>query len=165
VKNARFFVTVVLVLATLGVASACDGFRASKQAQTQKQVQEGDQKLAAMSAVESDLTKRSLFLTDAVVYGRQVSAKTMAEAQNWRRFSKAERGLIKESLAKYLALSNEVLGLDAKRGIYLDRKETFDAKRDAAQMYQKSIEDFEKVNGENYEPKRDGNPQEILRTA
>jgi hypothetical protein len=155
VKNARFFVTAVLVLATFGVGISCSGNRDRKQQQA-KQVQKGTQKLAEMSAVESDLTKRSLYLTDGLY-----AVKTMAEQQNWMRFSKADRGLIKESLAQYLALSNEVLGLDAKRGIYLDRKETFDAKREGASMYQKSIENFEKVNGENFEPKP-GSSQEIL---
>lgn len=157
-KSARFFVTAVLIFGTLSTVVACKGGRNRKQ----EMVKQGDAKITEMSAVESDLEKQSIYFTPRAMNGRLMSPVEMAKTQNWRRFSKAERGSIKASLAHYLKLSNEVLEIDAQPGVYVDRKDQFNALKNSAEKFQKSLEDFETTFGENFEPKLDGAPQDVL---
>lgn len=167
-KSGRFFVTFVCLMTT-AVLMACEAFRtashtpgqpqASHQPQTAQTVEaaaaEANAKLEQIGALEAEMVGRYLFNFESIhdLQGRRVKVEIMAMDYNWRRLSKAERTLAKQRLAQYLSMVNEILEMDARRGLYLTRKQQVLSRRDAAVSYQRSLENFEKIFGENYEAK------------
>lgn len=145
----RIFVTLTLLLGTVAPLAGCKPFRAKPG--TSEQIEIGDQALTQAATLEKELADQRL--------GLSVAPNT---EYNWQKRSKSERWEAKRKLAQYLSLINKVLELDARRGLYVTHKEELLAKRDAATLRQRAIEDFEKIFGENYEPKHKGEDQPDL---
>lgn len=139
----RILVTLSLLIGTAALAVACKPFQ--RKSSTEQQRQQGDQALVQAAAVEKELAGFNLSLL----------VNDPKQDYNWQKRSKAERQEMKRMLARYLTLSNTVLELDARKGLYLIRKDEVVAKRNAATERQRSLEDFERVFGENYEPSKD----------
>lgn len=139
----RILVTLSLLLGTAALAVACKPFRGKST--TEEQVQQGDRALVQAASVEKDLAKFNLSLL----------VNNPNQDYNWQKRTKAERQEMKQMLARYLTLSNTVLELDARKGLYVTRKDEVVAKRNAATERQRSLESFERIFGENYEPSKD----------
>ncbi|MGZ3723747.1 MAG: hypothetical protein ACXVA9_12480 [Bdellovibrionales bacterium] len=191
-KLGRFFVTSVVLLG-MALVVACDGHSArekdgqdqhdknqekakakaaSDAATTQEKtalVQEGNAKIIqAMSMQRELMNKFSLFIaSEPKIYRNQIlHTRDFAEKFNWRPLHKAERREIEGKLALYLQLLNRVLEIDSKNLISIDNREQILTSRDSAALFQKGLEDFERVYGQNYEPKEDAEtPQQRPRSA
>lgn len=141
----RFFVTIVLVLGTLAYG-ACSPKKENTQA---KLVREGSQKLTQSSETEIDLQKYHILIPPPK--GKR------ALAYNWLRLNRTERHDAREKLARYVALTSRVQEIDTTRGLYIENKALFLLQAESALEYQRGLENFERIHGENYEPK---NPKE-----
>ncbi|NJL25490.1 MAG: hypothetical protein HC902_10170 [Calothrix sp. SM1_5_4] len=139
VNQWRFFVTAVLLI-TMGQMVACN---TKSRDLKREDVRLGAEKMARARIISAELESK---------YSLPV-AKSNAGRADWSRLSKVRRNNAKELLAEYVSLLSGVLQLDAKKGIYVDHKDILIAWRDRAFDYQKSLEDFERAFGENYEPK------------
>jgi len=142
----RFLVTTTLLLGTL-IGVGCKPFKS--RVATKDQIEMGNESLAQANEVEKGLARYNLAL-----------AMPMPNLDyNWKKRTRAERQELKRMLAHYLALSNSVLELDARKGLYVTHKEAVTGKRDAASEKQRSLETFEAIFGENYEPGKDAADQ------
>ena len=178
VKLGRFFVTAVVLLAMADVV-ACNGHSTSGDGGSSAQpksnpenavlVQEGNAKIIAATSLQRELmNKFSLFIaSEPKIYRNQVlHTRDFAEKFNWRGLHKTERREIEGKLALYLQLVNRVLEIDSKSLITIDNREQILTSRDSAALFQKGLEDFERVYGQNYEPKEDvQNPAARTRSA
>jgi hypothetical protein len=136
-RNALFFVTAVTLM---GSFAACS----KKHNVYRQEVQVGNEKLDQATAVENELRTLNVNLDGA-------SAKKLDK--NWfMQFSLDERRKVKEDLSHYLSLVNDIMALDARRGLVVTHKDQIISKRDNATAFEKLLEDFESVYGENYKP-------------
>jgi hypothetical protein len=135
VKSWRFFVTNVLILGT-AVLLACT----AKGEKRTNQVSEGNQRIQAAASAQNELNLR---------YKIEFGAKF-----DWNKLSKDERQGAKEKLAEYVSAITRTFEIDAKKGVYLTEKEVLQKQLDSAMALQKSLENFERVYGENFEPKK-----------
>lgn len=136
-KSGRFFVTNVLILGTAAFL-ACT----SKTDRRSVQVNEGNQQIKAATVVQSELAAKY----DIVL---STSAKF-----DWNKLSKKDRQVAKEKLAEYVSAITRTFEIDAKKGLYLTKKEVLQRDLESAMGLQKSLENFERVYGENYEPEK-----------
>lgn len=135
-KSWRFFVTSAFILATAAIL-ACT----SKTEKRSAQVAEGNQQIRAAAAVQSDLELNfKLSLGDARF--------------EWNKLSRSQRQTVKEKLAEYVAAVTRTFEIDAKKGLYLTKKEILQKQLDGAMALQKSLETFERTYGENFEPQK-----------
>ncbi|MBX3020636.1 MAG: hypothetical protein KF799_03075 [Bdellovibrionales bacterium] len=158
---ARFFVTFVPFVCMASIV-ACEASHTAKKASDKaatadgKQIiAEGNEKLSKAMALQAELHKEYSIVLQEVrdQQGRAVKTSVLAIDYQWRILTKEQRRSAKEKLAQYLALSSEILELDARKGFYVTNKDQVTAARDAAYSFQKSLENFEKMVGENFEPK------------
>lgn len=163
-KITRFFVTAVLFVFT-AYLMACDAYHsankstsnpsASAQQTAQLQTARADNaKLEQAMALKTELAATFRIILDDVrdPKGQVVKGTVMAVDFKWS-MSKAQRRAAKEKLTKFVALSGEILEIDARKGVYVTNTDRVIAARDAASGYLKSLETFEKIRGENFEPK------------
>jgi hypothetical protein len=159
-KSARFFVTTALFVGT-AFLMACEAYHHSENAKPGASAK-GDvalnlsnAKLEEAMTVQAELSRTySIILNDIRdSNGRLVKGTSLAQDYEWRCLAKAERRSVKEKLAQFMALASEVLQVDARKGPYLTNKERVTNSRDVAFAFQKSVEAFEKLVGENFEPK------------
>ena len=136
-KSGRFFVTSVLILG-IAVLLACT----SKTDKRSVQVNEGNQQIKAATVVQNEL---------ATKYAIVLSASNKF---NWSKLNKNERQVAKEKLAEYVSAITRAFELDAKKGLYLTKKEILQQSLESAMGLQKSLENFERVYGENFEPQK-----------
>lgn len=162
-KSSRFFVTAVLFVST-AVLMACDAFHRTNKPETpvsatDKAVADGNAKIEQFMALKQELEREHQIILQDMrdPQGRLIKASALAQDYEWRNLSKAQRMAVKEKLSRYLALASEVLELDARKGIYVDQVERVIGTRDAAYRFQKSVENFEKIVGENFDPKPNPN--------
>ncbi len=136
-KSARFFVTSVMILGTAAFL-ACT----SKTDKRSVHVSEGNRQIKVAAAVQTEL---------AAKYNMVLSAPAKFD---WNKLSKNERQGAKEKLAEYVSAVTRTFEIDAKQGLYLTNKEILQKSLESAMGLQKSLENFERVYGENYEPKK-----------
>ena len=151
-KLGTFFVTTALLI-VMGALTACPS--AKQQETSSSQIQQGNLQMQKALSLEAELAGGySIYFFQVIdPAGKRINPEVMAQDYNWRRLSKAERLLVKEKLATYIALIEQVLSLDAQKGLYVTNKELVLNKRDIALSFQKNLEVFEKIVGENFEPK------------
>lgn len=135
-KPGRIFVTNVLILATAAFL-ACT----SKSDKRSAQVKEGNKQIEAASAAQGELNAKF-----------KVSLASESRI-DFNRLSKADRQTLKETLAGYVSAVTRTLEIDAKKGIYLTQKEVVQKQLGVAMNLQKSLENFERTYGENFDPK------------
>ena len=153
-KSERFFVTAVIILgmATITACNINRGREHAAQAEQDRNVAlaaEGNAKIKATKDLENELaTKYKLVIpTDSV-------GCTKADFK-WRSVSKEARHEIEGKLAQYLQLVNRIFEIDSKHLIAIDNRDLLVNARNSAEALQKGLENFEQVNGTNYEPKID----------
>ena len=135
-KSWRFFVTSAFILATAAFL-ACT----AKTEKRSAQVIEGNQQIKTAATVQADL---------------QLNFKISLNesAFDWNKLSKSARQSAKEKLAEYVASVTRTFEIDAKKGLYLTKKEVLQKQLDGAMILQKSLENFERTYGENFEPQK-----------
>ncbi len=148
-KLGRFFVTVttLLCLSLLTVVSA--RHTVVHESTSEGLVHEGNAKLA-----EAQVLQRELAHKFNVVIGSETSA---THAIKWNGFSKLQRLEVQSGIAAYLSLLNRVLQIDAQKNITIEHREQVVASRHSAEALQESIENFEKIYGQNFETKSSEN--------
>lgn len=134
-KSWRFFVTSAFILATAAIL-ACT----AKTEKRSAQVIEGNQQIRAASAAQNGLLSFKISLTET--------------SFDWNKLSKSERQVAKEKLAEYVAAVTRTFEIDAKKGLYVTKKEVLQKQLDGAMALQKSLENFERTYGENFEPQK-----------
>lgn len=156
----RFFVTFVLVLGTLAYG-ACSPKKTNVQAEL---VKEGSEKLREADAVEAQLRRFQILFSPSKeeMAGKSGNSEDMAQSYDWTRLTRVERHLVREKLAKYMTLASRVQEIDTQRGLYIENKDVFLLKVSVALSYQKSLENFERTFGVNFEPK---NPKQQPKVA
>jgi hypothetical protein len=144
-KTTRFFVTAALILGTAAFV-ACN----RKTDKRTSQFQEGNQQIQAAAGAQSDLAAQFKISLDS------------ASGFNWNSLSKDQRQSAKEKLAGYVSAVTRTFEIDAKKGLYITKKEVLQQQLNQAMSLQKSLENFESVYGENFEPKKleDQNPKD-----
>jgi len=151
-RTGRFFVTYVLILAT-AVLAACTPKKEKRQAQ----VREGNQQIQAAARAQNELgEKYKIILVPGEVHsssGKTANAQNVAEDFNWHRLTREERQGAKETLAAYVTAVSRTLEIDAKKGVYMTGKEILQYQLESARAYQRSLEEFEVIYGESYNPK------------
>jgi hypothetical protein len=157
VKTGRFFVTAVVFL-SMALAVACDADRRSREAAGRQQhetnaqlAKEGNEKLGQAQVLERSLEAdyKLTINTNPKVTNAQV--KATIEKFPWKSLHLIARRDIQGKIARYLQLMNRVIEIDSKRLITVDFRERVLAGRDSAEVIQKTIEKFEKANGESYD--------------
>ena len=136
-KSGRFFVTSVLILGTAAFL-ACTG----KTDQRAAQVNEGNRQIQTAAAVQTELNTKYKVSLDAM------------NAFDWNALSKNDRQVVRERLAEYVSAVSRTFEIDAKKGLYITQKEVLQRHMDNAILLQKSLEQFERTYGENFEPKK-----------
>jgi type IV pilus biogenesis protein CpaD/CtpE len=136
-KSKRFLVTSVLFFGTLALV-ACT----SKTDKRSAQVDDGNRQIKAAAVAQNELAaKFNIALSDPAKF-------------DWNKLSKNDRQSVKEKLAEYVSAVTRTFEIDAKKGLYLTKKEILQRQLDSAMGLQKSLENFERVYGENFEPKK-----------
>jgi hypothetical protein len=142
-NSGRFFVTAVVLLATL---PACSKFKAAREGNaslTQEQVKTGADLLDQANALELEIGQKY-----------KIDLKNPAlPLSELEKMSEEDRAQLKEKLYQYQSKANAVLALDARHGYYLYKKEIVIGKCNSAAKLQQSILDFEGSKGERYDPK------------
>lgn len=159
-KTGRFFVTFVLVLITVLVCN-CHGRRQPKAV-----VSEGNTALTHAMIVGNDLTRRHQMRVqvqepNGVAVPQRLRTETLAHDYNWKRLSLTERQEIKGKLNDYIASLSRALEIDSQKGVYITHRDSVLRWRENALSYQRSLEDFEKIVGETFDPKRSGEIQPV----
>ena len=146
-RNRRFFVTYVVILGLLAILadSAASLLRASRSHSPSALAQTGNEKLQESQSVRVELQAQ---------YGIDVESVKNAHQFNWKVLTKDQRRDIQAKLATFLSLVNQVLVIDAQKNITIDHRGLLLQARDSAEAFQKAIETFEQVYGENYRPDR-----------
>jgi hypothetical protein len=166
VKSGRFFVTAVVLLGMAGFV-ACDSHRVTREKDGQKAhddkaalVQEGNAKIVQIQALQESLSRDFGVVIAQNVKGiRAQSQRAHDLADKLTVLRKEARRELQGKLAQLLQLINRVLEIDSKNLITIENREKIFASRDSAELVQKSVEDFERVSGENYDPKDDAQPR------
>lgn len=156
-KTGRFFVTAVVFLG-MALAVACDANRRSREAagreqhQTNEQLaKEGNEKLGQAQVLERSLEADYKLTINTNPKAPSAQVKAAIEKFPWKNLHLIARRDIQGKVAKYLQLVNRVIEIDSKRLITIDFRERVLAGRDSAEAIQKTIEKFEKLNGESYD--------------
>jgi hypothetical protein len=153
VKSGRFFVTTVILLA-MGATVACNRNRANRERSRAELMNEGNAKIAQAQALQKQLaadfgvniTSDSKGLREQTLRGKDLTDKLMCLHVSARRDIQAR-------LAQYLQLINRVIEIDAKNLITIENRDMIFTSRNSAELLQKSIEEFERTHGENFNPK------------
>ncbi len=135
-KLVRFFVTVVLFL---GIASLFSS--QMKSDPSASQVSEGNRQIKTAASLRYELAWKFNLLVDKPKY-------------DWNKLSKADRQFAKEKLAEFISAVTRTFEIDAKKGIYLTGKEELQKQLDGAMDLRKSLDNFERTYGENFEPQK-----------
>jgi hypothetical protein len=134
-----FFVTYVVLLAIAGLAAS--RVYQSESLRQASLVREGNAKLGEIRDVQEKLTVR---------FGIEFEGRSEPD---WKMLSKAERREVQSEVAHLLSLINRVLEIDAKKNITIENRTPLLISRDSAESVQKSVENFESMYGENFDPK------------
>lgn len=163
--SARFFVTIVVLLGTV-ISMGCGD---------KKKRNGGDPvKMAALKAEgkakwdESELLGKELAQSFRIMIldepmrtknGRRtelISSRVMGQKYNWGRLTLPERQAAKEKIAQYITVVSRIIEIDAKRGIYVTHMDKVRSRYEGALAFQESLNLFEKVAGEQFDPKQPG---------
>ena len=128
-------------------------------------VAEGNAKILESRSVQTELnSKYHVFIASEpkIVNNKVIHTKDFATAYNWRVLTKEQRRDVQGKLAHYLVLINRVLEIDAQKNITIDQRDQVLESRDSAQAFQKAIESFEQVYGENFNPRPGSSPGSAL---
>jgi hypothetical protein len=144
VKTGRFFVTIVLIVAT-GIVVSCK----NRKDDNQSKMEDGTRRIARARFLGHELARPPYLLRIAWDgardrIGQKVSAQTLAQDYNWRRLNHSQRYEVKKMLAEYVELLNRIMRIDAEKGVFVEGTELIIASRDAAYAYQQSLETCEK---------------------
>lgn len=173
-KSGRFFVTVVVILGIAG-AVACDGNRGRRraaQAETDRKealVQEGNAKIKEANDLREELkqAKFSVAIGNESKSLRNRDTKTFEtpEKYSWRRLSLVERREVQGKLAQLLQLINRILEINTKKNITVENRDQIVIARESAEAFQRSLENFEREVGVNFDPSQHSQRVEVLKSA
>lgn len=155
-KFARFFVTSVMLLGIAFMVACNASYRRDKHP-VDELVKEGNEKLKESRAIQDDLSSKY----DLVVDADARNSKPTPANFPFKKLSKAQRREIQSKLAQFLALINRVLEIDTTKNITIENRETILSSRDLAEDFQKRLEIFEQIYGENFNPKLDSHGSPI----
>lgn len=154
-KSRRFFVTTVLVLATIKL-TACKISTPDGSASDPNPVSLGSAgdpnaitaqrnlRVAAAVNMERELALEHIYLEQRPDnFGRPLSVERMAESYNWMRLSLQERKAVAQKLSRYITSNWELL------------------KRESASLYESSLKAFEEHYGENFDPPKTNSEQPV----
>ncbi len=151
-KSGRFFVTSVLIFMSVLIC-ACKARH-----ENHSSVQEGAETMKRAMLLGNELDARFQLAVQVSAEKSQdrqlMPERAHVHAYNWKRLSLAERREVKGKLNEYISLLSTVLQVDARKGVYLTNKDLVISWRDGALAYQRALENFEKIHGESFEPKR-----------
>ncbi len=158
-RIARFFVTCVVLLGTLG-SVACANKKDKKKTDSAKielMRAEGAAKWEQSEVLGQELAAafriRILDGAQRLGSGQLVDSKIMGQKFNWGRLTLGERQAAKEKLAQYVTAVSRLVEMDARKGVYLTYMDKVHSRYDGALAFQASLTSFEKIAGEMYEPK------------
>ena len=126
-KTRRFFVTGVLLIVITGGFLACT----SKTQKRTAQVREGNSQIQKARLTSADL---------------QASHKISLELDtkvDWTRMNTVERQVVREKLAEFVVAISRTFEIDAKKGLYITKKEILQRQLESALALQKSLDIFE----------------------
>jgi hypothetical protein len=159
VKSGRFFVTSVILFA-MAAAISCDRNRANREHAGQQNkeakaalVTEGNAKIAEAQTLQKQLAADGVVISSESKSLREHSTRATALNAKLMTLPLAARRDIQSRLAQYLQLINRVIEIDTKNLITIDNRDLIYTSRNSAELLQKSIEEFEKVHGESFDPK------------
>lgn len=151
----RIFVTVVVFMASVSVGCS-GGKKAVDRSSASALKAEGNEKLNQAEELVQDLAKNYRILI--LDYPHKLPDGSMADSRrygalyNWKRLkTPAERQAPKEKLAQLITLLSRVMEIDAKKGIYVEFKDKVQSRYDGALAFQASLNQLEKIYGENKE--------------
>jgi hypothetical protein len=159
VRFGRFFVTSVILLA-MAAATACDRKRSEREHSGQKNqeqknalVKEGNDNIAKAEALKKQLAAdyNVTINSDSVGLHTQ-SQQTKDLNDNLMNRPLAARQDIQGRLAQYLQLINRVIEIDSKNLMNVANRDVLYTSRNSAELLQKSVEQFVKAHGENFNP-------------
>lgn len=158
----RFSVTVVLLLGTV-ISMGCGNKKKTKTPDPVKMAtlkSEVKGKWDESEALGKELNQSFHILILDEDYrtrnGSLVTSKLMGQKFNWGRLTLAERHAAKEKLARYVTVVGRLIEIDAKRGVYITNMDKVRSRYEGSLAFQESLNMFEKVVGEQYEPKTPG---------
>ena len=154
----RIFVTAVLIVGALSQVACSQKKEKTTDANTvQTLVAEGNQKADESVAIAQELHAKYAIHLEALVKTQKskgvIPGAQLAKDLNWLSFTLADRRAVKEKLAAYVTLVSRLIEIDAKKGITVDEIKLINGRRETALQLQRSLEFFEAVYGEQYEPK------------
>ena len=152
------FVTAVLIVGALSQVACSQKKEKTTDANTvQTLVVEGNQKSAESVAIAQELRAKYAIHLEAFVRTEKtkvaVPGSQLAKDLNWLSLTRADRQIVKEKLAAYVTLVSRLIEIDAKKGVTVDEIKEIRGKRETALQLQRSLEFFEAIYGEQYEPK------------
>ncbi len=160
-KFGRIFVTVTMVLATLGTVACSQGEKkakekkAARQAQNKALIAEGTELLAQYTALRTELDNdyKIIVADQRVKLAPHIYAdhRTLGKEYNWVRLSLAQRQTAKERLASMITVLTRIIEIDTKRGVYVDHLQMILDRKTAAESFQISLGNFEKLRGEMFD--------------
>lgn len=168
-SSARIFVTAVLLMSTL--ISACEGKgkpvggaaieqegKAGEGKSPQEQIDEGNEKFNQAWEVIGELESDYQISINVLGFGRRRGGARLepsASNYNWRRLSRERRLTVKQKLAEFVTLAARILEIDTKKGVFItdEDKTKVQATLQTVMAYQKSLEKYEVLMGESFEPK------------
>jgi hypothetical protein len=161
---ARFFVTLVMPLVTV-ISIGCNGKKAESKAdpaRTATLKAEVKAKWDETDVIGEGLKQnyRIMILDEPMRMNSRsitmVDSRTLGLKYHWGRLTLAERRLAKEKLALFVTAISRVIAIDAKRGLSVTNMDKVQSRYQGALAFQESLMTFEKLAGEQYEPKNPG---------
>lgn len=160
-KFERFFVTSVLVLATIGSAGCSKEKQSAKDKEAARAKQnkvlvvEGEGLLIQVDDLRREVDDNyKIRILDAplkVASGLTVNHRILGERYNWERLTLAQRQTAKERLATLMTALTRIIEIDTKKHVYVTNLQKIEDRKHAVESYQISLANFERGRGENYE--------------
>lgn len=158
-KNGRFFVTSVLVLATLS-AVACNSKKPTSETNQSLKAEVGEKVTNSEVLIEELAKGYRILILDFPTKandGSMADSARWGNSYNWRRPSLAERTVAKEKLAQLVTVLSRLIAIDARRGVVVTNMDKVQSRYRGALAFQSSLSNFEKIYGEQFDPQGTGN--------
>lgn len=153
-KNGRFFVTSVLLLATLS-SVACHSKKPTSDTNLALKAEVGEKATSSEVLIEDLAKSYRILILDFPTKandGSLADSTRWGNSYNWRRLSLADRSAAKEKLAQLVTLLSRLIAIDARPGVVVTNMEKVQSRYRGALAFQSSLGNFEKIYGEQIDP-------------